>query len=430
VKFSELRKKIPDTHFGETLLFTLIGLSCAAICSAYAWLFSVAEHASIRILGKEPLLAFVIIPPALILSWYLVRRFAPGAAGSGIPQVLASIEMRDENLIRKFLRKSVIVTKILSSFVAVFAGAAIGREGPSLQISAAVAYNLGKVFKKAGIAVRVEQMLVAGAAGGLAAAFNTPIGGIVYAIEELSKEHVRNFRDVLLLSVVIAGLTSQLINGNYLFLGYPIVSYNQGAWSLFLIVICSMTAGAAGAGCSKLLVKLIRWRSSLSAKDQLIVVGVIGLIIATTFYYLGSRHLYSGKESINVVLFRTGELAWYEGITRVSMPVLASMSGIAGGIFAPALSAGAALGGTFAGIIDPDLTVMLGLAGMIGFLTGITRTPITSFILVLEMTDRHSVVLPMIVAALCSSIGAHFFGKHSFYEEMAEDIKSNQLGPS
>lgn len=421
-----IKHKLLERHFEESLLFFIIGILCAGVCSLYAWLFALAEHGSVKLFGQYPYLTFLVFPIAMMLAFYLVRRFAPGSSGSGIPQVLASIEIRDEGLAREFLRKMVILVKIFSSFIAIFAGAAIGREGPSLQISAAIAYNTGKLTEKLGLKMKVEQLLIAGAAGGLSAAFNTPIGGVVYAIEELSKEHVRNFRDVLLLSVVISGLTAQLISGNYLFLGYPMVTKNHSAWAMFLIIICALCAGMLGGISSKFLIDLMRWRSSKPLKTQLMIVATLGLIFAAAFTYLGPRNLYSGKESINVVLFATDELPWYEFLTRVSMPVLSSMSGIAGGIFAPALSAGATFGGLFAGVLDPSLTVILGLSGMVGFLTGVTHTPITSFILVLEMTDRHSVVFPMMIAALCASIGAHLIGNESFYEEVVEDIKKKR----
>ncbi len=410
-------------QYKETLLFTIIGIASAIVCTGYARLFAFAEHSSLVFYQHNPLLSFLMAPAAMLLSFLLVWFLAPGAAGSGIPQVLACIEVREENLLKKFLRKSVISVKIISSLIGVFAGAAVGREGPSLQISAAIAYNAGKFSERFGIRMRLEQLLVAGAAGGLSAAFNTPIGGVVFAIEELSKEHVRNFRDVLLLSVIIAGLGAQLINGHYLFLGYPEVAKDYSFWALGLIVLCSLISGIAGGLFSKILFRVIRWRAGKKLLTQLAIVATAGLIFAATFYYLGERNLYSGKESINVVLFGTGTLPWYEVFTRFFMPLLSSMTGIAGGVFAPALSAGAVIGGTLAELLDPSLMVILGFAGMVGFLTGVTHTPITSFILVLEMSDRHGVVFPMMIAALCSSIGAHMISHQSFYEETVEEIK-------
>lgn len=417
------RKHFHERHVDDVLLFTTIGVVSAMVCSFYAWIFHLAEKNSHSFFLTFPVASYFLGPLGLMLSFSLVRFLAPGASGSGIPQVLACIEIKDGNLLYAFLRKIVAVVKITSNVIAVFVGAATGREGPSLQIAASVSYNIGKFSERFGIKAKTDQLLVAGAAGGLAAAFNTPIGGVVFAIEELSKEHVRNFRDVLLLSVVIAGISSQLINGSYLFLGTPVVGKNYSLTALSLVMITSLLCGLLGGLFTKILLILLRWREKQTLRTQFFVVAAVGLCFVCVYHNLGPRHLYSGKESIHVVLFGGDSLAWYESLTRFFLPLATSATGVAGGIFAPALSAGAVIGGTIAEFVRPELMVVLGLSGMIGFLTGVTHTPITSFILVLEMTDRHTVVLPMMLAALCSSIGAHMVGKSSFYEEVVEDIR-------
>jgi H+/Cl- antiporter ClcA len=416
-----IKHKFLERHFEESVLFIVIGVATALVCSGYASLFQLAEAYS-RQLFTSPVLSYVLAPLGLVTSFAMVMLIAPGASGSGIPQVLACIEIKDGSLIHKFLRKTVVIIKIVSNILGVFVGAATGREGPSLQIAASVSYNIGKYAERFNVKAKTESLLVAGAAGGLAAAFNTPIGGVVFAIEELSKEHVRNFRDVLLLSVVISGLTSQLLNGSYLYLGTPVVPKDNGLWAMSLVVVCSLLSGMLGGVFTRVLIMLMRWREKKKLAMQFLIVAGVGLLFALVFHELGHRHLYSGKESIHAVLFLNEELPWYESLTRFFMPILTSMTGIAGGIFAPALAAGAAFGSTLASFVDPQLMVVLGLSGMVGFLTGVTHTPITSFVLVLEMTDRHAVVFPMMLAALCSSIGAHIISKQSYYEEIAEEM--------
>lgn len=421
----KIKNKFLERHFEESLLFISVGVLSALICSVYAKLFAWVETTSIQLFSSYPLALYLAAPMGLVISYYLVRRLAPGSSGSGIPQVLTIIEEPRPKLIKLFLRKTVIIVKIFSSLIAVFVGAAIGREGPSLQVAAAVAYNLGRFSSRFGVKIRVDQLLTAGAASGLAAAFNTPIGGIVYAIEELSKEHVRTFRDILLLSVVLSGLTAQVISGNYLYLGLPFVQESYSIPTLLSIAACGLLCGFLGACFSKGLAYLIKWRSKKSVQAQILILIMIGLFFASVFYFGGERNLYSGKESINHVLFSQAEVPWYEMLSRIFMPLLSSMTGIAGGIFAPSLSAGAVVGGTLSQFMDPSVRTILGLSGMVGFLTGVTHTPITSFILVLEMTDRHAAVFPMMIAAIFSSLGAHLISELSFYEEVVLDIKQN-----
>jgi H+/Cl- antiporter ClcA len=421
-----MKKLFQQYRFKESALFITVGLITALACSIYAKLFHYTENLSLSIFQDQPILLLIAAPLGLVLSFFLVKQFAPGSSGSGIPQVLACIESYSPQLARMFLGKSVIIIKFISSLIGVFVGAAIGREGPSLQISAAIAHQSHKLTEKLGLRLKVEQLLVAGAASGLAAAFNTPIGGIVYAIEELSKEHIRTFRDVLLLSVVISGLTAQLLNGNYLYLGYPVILKSYPFVVLSAVALCGLVTGILGGLFSKFLLALSSWRAKKSIQQQVMIIIGCGLILGFTFYFFGARNLYSGKDSINQVLYSSEALPWSEVLSRFFMPIISSMTGIAGGIFAPSLSAGAVVGDVFAHYFDPTMRTILALSGMVGFLSGVTHTPITSFILVLEMTDRHAAVFPMMLAALMSSIGAHLISDKSFYEESLERIKERQ----
>lgn len=409
--------------FYENLPFVTVGSLTGIVCCGYAWLFSNIEKLSIGIFSENPYYAFVLFPCFLMFAFLAVQKIAPGASGSGIPQVIVCIDKKYFHLSSTLLTFKVLFVKIVSSLLAIFAGAGIGREGPSLQISAIIAHQIGKFFEKFKYSVRHDQLLIAGAAGGLAAAFNTPIGGIVYAIEELAQEHIRSYKTVLLLSVLISGFIAQLLLGGYLYLGYPQILQQFAFKSILAVIVVSFLAGILGSLFSKLLFKGILFRRSLKGSTQIAIVGFIGFLVAAAFFIFGQRYVFSGKESINFVLFEKSGVEFGEVIFRFFVPLLSSITGIAGGIFAPSLSAGAVFGGAIATLFDPALKSLLGLAGMIGFLSGVTRTPITSFVLVLEMTDRHSSVFPMMLAAIFSTLGSHLIGEKSYYELMADHIK-------
>lgn len=342
---------------------------------------------------------------------------------------MVSIEKSHSHLAKTLLSKRVIIVKIISSVLAIFAGGGVGREGPSLQISDTISQQLEGMFRKLKIRVRSDQLIVAGAASGLAAAFNTPIGGVVYAVEELTREHVRTFKDVLLLSVVVAGITAQAIMGNYLFLGYPVVHNTLDSFVILLVCGVAIFTGLGGAVFSRFLMRLVRWRAKKGFKTQIFIVMLVGVGIALAINFLGFRTAFSGKETIEYVLFSRGEVSAIEASSRFLVPLFSSMTGVAGGVFAPSLSAGSAIGGWISQFFDPSLRTILALVGMIGFLTGVTRTPITAFILVLEMTDRHSAIFPMMLAAVFASLGAYLMGKKSYYEETVEFLKESYDAP-
>ena len=148
---------------------------------------------------------------------------------------------------------------------------------------------------------------------------------------------------------------------------------------------------------------------------------ICGLIVATIAYFINRDILGSGKDIIERVLFTDNKTeAWYVPVLRMLGPALAFTSGGAGGIFAPALSTGASIGSVFANLMnlsDNETNVLI-LAGMVAFLTGITRAPFTSAILVLEMTDRHSLIFHLMLAGMMSSIFSVLVSRHSLYEEL------------
>ncbi len=418
-------KNLIATNYGENLPYITVGLISGLVCCLYAMLFSFLESTAVKFYHHNEYFIFFVSPLLMASSYILVNKIAPGAFGSGIPQVMVCIDKDHRHRSGYFLSIRIIIVKLLSSILAIFGGAAIGREGPSLQISASIGEIVARHSKRFKIPVKAEQLIIAGAASGLAAAFNTPIGGIIYAIEELAQDHIRSYKTVLILAVMIAGFTAQLFLGNYLYLGYPEVLNHLTVQVILAVTIVSFFSGIAGAIFADLLLFLSSQRKKFNFSGQLSIAIFVGLALAGLFYFAGERTIFSGKESINYVLFNPDPIGYWETILRFSTPILSSLTGIAGGIFAPSLSAGATLGGLAASIINhPELKVILGLAGMIGFLNGVTRTPITSFILVQEMTNRHSAVFPMMLAAIFSSLGASLMGHKSYYEKVAEELKA------
>ncbi|HQS06831.1 MAG TPA: chloride channel protein, partial [Daejeonella sp.] len=147
-----------------------------------------------------------------LFSWWLVRHFSPYAKGSGIPQVMASIDLsspKTSSIIDKLLGFRILIVKIASSLVMAAGGAAIGREGPTIQIAASVFRVVNERLPLWIPKIAKKNVIITGAAAGLAAAFNTPLGGIVFAIEELTKTHFSFYKTAIFSSVIIAGLTAQ-----------------------------------------------------------------------------------------------------------------------------------------------------------------------------------------------------------------------------
>ncbi len=416
----------------QAIPFWVASLLAGLTAVAYSKVFGYAETLLLKTMHWHQWLIFVLAPVCFVLAWICVKAVAPNARGSGIPQVMAAIELatpRNEKYLGSLLSLRILFTKIISSFLMVLGGGAIGREGPTIQIAGSVFYVVHRLIPKSWPRLSNQAFILTGAAAGLAAAFNTPLGGVVFAMEELARIHIRFIRTALFSAVIIAGLTAQGLLGPYLYLGYPDVKNLQFV-IFFGVALCAIVAGLAGALMCRLILALMNWKKNFSAIQNFLFIVFAGLLLAAVAFYLSERVLGSGKELMNEVLF-TNEKdgSWQVVLMRVLGPVLCFNVGGAGGVFAPSLAAGASIGSYLAGLLQfagSNANILI-LAGMVGFLTGVTRTPFTSAILVLEMTDRHSVIFHLLLAALASNVVALLVDKHSFYDRLKKGYISDAL---
>jgi H+/Cl- antiporter ClcA len=416
----------------QAIPFWIASLLTGLVAVAYTKLFAQSENLLQSALHWHQWTIFIITPVCFFLAWYVVQLFAPNAKGSGIPQVMAAIELaspKNENKISKLLSFRIMITKIASSLFMVLGGGAIGREGPTIQIAGSIFRMINKATPASWPKLSKQSFILTGAAAGLAAAFNTPLGGVVFAVEELARTHVRHFRTALFSAVIIAGLTAQGLLGPYLYLGYPDV---QGlSFSIFVAVaVTAIGAGIMGGLTSKAILNMMKWKQSFFKKRSVLFVLAAGLVFAFTAYFLNDAILGSGKTLMNTTLFTDQKhVSWDTMLLRMIGPIICFNTGAAGGVFAPALGAGASVGAFISGvfhIVGSNANILI-LSGMVGFLTGVTRTPFTSAILVLEMTDRHSVIFHLMIAALISNIAALLVDKHSFYEQLKKGYLEDAL---
>lgn len=421
-----LFERIGSEKLKENLLkalpFWVGSVITGLIAVAYTRMFAWAERGTDYIFHHYIYLLLIITPFCFIVSWWIVKQFSPFAKGSGIPQVMAAIELctpRFMNKVKGLLGIRIVFIKILSSLIMVFGGGVIGREGPTIQIAGSVFWKINQWLPAWWPRVSKKNMIMTGAAAGLAAAFNTPLGGIVFAVEELTKTHISYFKTALFTAILIAGLTAQAFLGPYLYLGYPDVSRLSGF--IFLpVILVAMLCGLIGSSISKLMLVLFRWKKSFKQNYQHVAYLIIcGLIVASLAVFVSESMLGSGKALMTRVLFTPEKYSgWHIAFFRIIGPVLSFTTGAAGGVFAPSLAAGASVGSLLAGwfhLSATDTNILI-LSGMVGFLTGVTRTPFTSAILVLEMTDRHNVIFHLMLAGMASSLAALLIDKHSFYD--------------
>jgi H+/Cl- antiporter ClcA len=431
--FERIRNERLKYNLLQAFPLWLASIITGIIAVIYAKLFSMAEKGTSYLVDHFRWWLLLITPLFFITAWWIVKKFAPYSRGSGIPQVIAAIELatpKHNEKVNKLLSLRIILIKVLSSLLLVLGGGVIGREGPTIQIAGSVFRKISQWLPAWWPKISKRNMIMTGAAAGLAAAFNTPLGGIVFAVEELTKTHINYFKTALFTAIIISGLTAQAIAGPYLYLGYPDMNGLSSTIFLFIIIV-AIVAGLAGSSMSKIILALLKWKNSFKLTWQhLLFVGICGLVTILIALLIDTRMLGSGKELMTTSLFSNEKyMPWYLSVLRTIGPVFSFSTGAAGGIFAPSLSAGAAMGSALADWLHLSAsdTNLLILSGMVAFLTGVTRTPFTSAILVLEMTDRHNVIFHLMLAGLIAGLASILIDKHSLYDHLKLQYQNSLL---
>ncbi len=358
----------------------------------------------VAFLDARPWFAFLITPALTVLAVLLTRRWFSGSEGSGIPQVIAALHLEpDEGLMQRLFGLRVVFGKILVSLLGLLGGLTIGREGPTVHLGAAIMAEMRRLYPRHSVRLK-RQLLLAGAAAGLSAAFNTPLAGIVFAIEEVARDFESRTNGVMITAVVFSGLVSLALAGNYVYFGQIHVPQNLGLDYAFPVVLAAILCGALGAAFNWALLHWERWMPAplrdWRANRPLLYAVMIGFAVAAIGMatsgetwgsgYEQARHLLEGKEPLTI-----GYAA-----TKWAALVLTYMAGIPGGLFSPSLSIGAGLAQwlhlAFAWAPLPALIALC----MTGYLAAVTQSPITSFVIVMEMTNGTGFLIPMMATAV------------------------------
>lgn len=408
----------------QAIPFWIASLVAGLLAVAYSAAFSYFESRTFNILQYHGWWIFILSPVCFFIAWWLVVRFGPYARTSGIPQVRAAIELDTTTYnkkIKKLLSIKILIVKVVSGLFMILGGGAVGKEGPVIQLSGIVFKKFNDWLPSWWPPISKKNMITAGAAAGLAAAFNTPLGGIVFAIEELTQTHFSYFKTALFTAVIIAGLTAQGILGPYLYLGFPDVTHVRSS-IIFALLVVSVICGLLGSYMSVIILALFKWKKSFKFTYQhVLYVIACALGMASIAFFIDPKILGSGRDIMLTTLFSADKYVhWYTAIFRIIGPILSFGIGASAGIFAPSLAAGASVGSFMAGLFNESASNanLLILCGMVGFLTGVTRTPFTSAILVLEMTDRHSVIFYLLIAGMLAQLVSLFVNKHSLYDHL------------
>jgi H+/Cl- antiporter ClcA len=349
--------------------------------------------------------------------WLAVVVF-PNSQGSGIPQVVAALRLP---LAQRgpLISLRVGFGKIVVMTLGLLFGASTGREGPTVQVGGAIMAALGRFAP-----YRQPGFLVAGSAAGVAAAFNTPLAGIVFAIEELSRSFEMRTSGLIIGAIIAAGLTSLAIVGDYHYFGATSATLPLGtAW--IVVPVCAVVCGILGGLFSRVMIRfalgLPGRAGSLIKRHPVAFAGVCGLGVALCGV-MSHEHIYgTGYEQARTIIHGgAGAVDYSFGGWKFAATLLSAISGIPGGIFAPSLAIGAGVASDLSLLFPQAPLGALVLIGMVSYLTGVVRAPITSFVITLEMTNDHAMVIPMMMAALIANASSQLVLNEGLYHALAK----------
>lgn len=405
-----------------SLLMLLIGATLVALVSLlFAKLSDWALEQNARLVAQYPWFAWVALPLGLPVILWLTRRFAPYTAGSGIPQVIASLSLPSGAHKKYALGFFATMLKIPLTFLGMLIGASIGREGPSVQVGAAVMASWGRWCAKRQWRTRLQEndLIAAGAAGGLAAAFNAPLAGVIFAIEELGRNVMLRWERQIFIGILAAGFVQVAIEGNnpYFRSFYGVEMQHIFAW----VCLCALICGVSGGVFAHLLYKgtviftPIRWRTFLF-KHPLLLAFILGLALAALGTISQGETYGTGYHSASSALRGSYDAPFAVAIAKWLATIFSYWAGIPGGIFTPSLTIGAMIGQHLADLAN--LTVSMNVVVLIcmtAFLAAATQSPLTASVVVMEMTGSQSLLIWLIIASLIASQISRLFSPKPFY---------------
>jgi H+/Cl- antiporter ClcA len=328
---------------------------------------------------------------------WVTRRWFAEARGSGIPQVMAAGHNPAHGMAGQLISLRTAAAKFVGTIALLLAGGSAGREGPTVQISAAV---IAAVHRALRVPVGTG-VIIAGGAAGVAAAFNTPLAGVAFAIEELASAFEQRIAMFVMAAVMISGLVSLGLYGDYVYFG--VVTQVLPLRAMLVVApVSGVLGGLTGGLFARALVMQAwsrhRWIGALRAHPVLMALGC-GLVVAVTGIVTHGSSWGTGYETTRALL--SGQAAPETfGIAKFAATLATATSGAPGGIFAPSLSVGAGLGQMIALVFPHEAVGAIVLLGMIGYFTGVVRAPLTAVIIMMEMTDNRLMILPLFATAL------------------------------
>jgi H+/Cl- antiporter ClcA len=390
----------------------LLGLAALA----FAKLGDLAQARFLAIEAAWPWAALILTPLVFAGVVHTMRSRFPESRGSGIPQVIAASRDPARAATGPLVSLRTAAAKISMTLAMLLVGGSVGREGPTVQLSAAImvaVHRLLRVPISAGV-------LIAGGAAGVAAAFNTPLAGVAFAIEELASAYEQRVTLLVMAAVMIAGLVSLGIAGDYVYFGAMGQTLSLRAM-LLVTPLAGIAGGLTGGVFSRIVLAFAApahgWIRAVRARPVLFA-GVCGLVVALIGMATHGTTWGTGYHATRELVEGHGQSLWF-GPMKFLAALATTLSGAPGGVFAPSLSVGAGVGNLLTALFPGDPAGAIVELGMIAYFTGVVRAPLTAVIIISETTASRGLIIPLFAAALIADVVSALVCRERLYHGLA-----------
>lgn len=400
--------------------FAIVGgaISIGLVAIAFAALADRAGEGFAIIVADYPLAPLVLTPLGYALIVAITNRYVPGARGSGIPQVIAARDMPDSAL-RNLLSVPVVIGKALLTIASLLVGASTGREGPTVQLSAAVMALWHRALR-----VQIKtSMFIAGGSAGVAAAFNTPLAGIAFAIEELASAYEQRMALLVMTAILLSGAVALGLAGDYVYFGA--VGASMKISGVFIVApVAGLVGGVAGGLFSRLVLAVAQAEGGWIGRAKqhpIAFAAACGLVVAILGCF---THLTwgTGYSAARAVITGSHAPLWF-GIAKFATTLASAVAGLPGGIFSPSLATGAGVGNMLRWLFPGEPGTAVVLLGMVAYFTGVVRAPLTAVFILTETTASRGLLLPMFAAALVANQSSQWVCREKLYHGLARGFR-------
>jgi len=414
------------TTWRQQLVFWLGAIATGGVAVAFAHGSDLALTALHRANANYPLWAWLGPPVMLALVAWLTRRFFPGAQGSGIPQTIASLSLATPEARDRLLSLRIALGKMLLTVLALAGGASVGREGPTVQIGASIMHSLRR-FARFSPATVDRGLILAGSAAGIAAAFNTPLAGIVFAVEELSRSFEERLSGTILTAVILAGITSVALAGNYTYFGSTQTSMVVPALWL-MVPVCGVVGGFAGGLFARAMIAMSNGLPGalgrIQSRSPVRFALLCGILVAVLGFAADGATFGTGYDQARALIQQADGPPGGFPLLKAFATLVSYVAGIPGGIFAPSLAVGAGLGGELGRLFADIPAAGIVVLTMAAYFAGVVQAPLTALVILTEMTRNWGLTLPLMTVVLIGRAASALVCRRHLYRSLAERFVS------